>query len=139
MLCGTGIREHFLGVILLPIVGNACEHASAIRFAWKNKAGISVGIAIGSAVQIAVFVTPCSVFLGWLLGDDSNHSNMDLNFGPLNIAVLAMSVLVVVAITAKGRSNWSEGYILCTVYSMIALLYWFVPTHAQFPGTLTSK
>jgi len=133
----SGMGKEVLGIILLPIVGNACEHASAIQFALKNKAGTSVGIAIGSSVQIIVFVTPFSVLVGWLLGDDATHSgaNMDLDFGLLNTAVLTMSVLVVLAIALDGSSNWLEGYMLCTAYAMIALLYWFVPEQAQFPGT----
>lgn len=126
VLEGSGMGRSFLGIILLPIVGNACEHAAAIRFALQDKAGLSVGIAIGSSVQIALFVTPFSVLMGWALGDAPGGVNMDLNFGPLNVAVLTMSVIVILAIVVDGKSNWLEGYMLCTAYAMIAVLYWYV-------------
>lgn len=64
-LKGSGLKKAFLGIVLLPIVGNACEHAAAIRFAVQDKVGLSVGIAVGSSVQIALFVTPLSVLMGW--------------------------------------------------------------------------
>merc|ERR1719503_197437 len=70
------ISQHFIGIILLPIVGNACEHAAAVRFAMRDKPVLSIAIAIGSSTQIALFVVPFSVVAGWILGKD-----MDLNFG----------------------------------------------------------
>merc|ERR1711977_12262 len=72
----VGISSHFIGIILLPIVGNACEHASAIRFAIQDKPGLSIGIAFGSSTQIALFVVPFSVLCGWCM-----NQPMDLNFG----------------------------------------------------------
>merc|ERR1712232_657659 len=62
---GLGVSQHFIGIILLPIVGNACEHASAIRFAVMDKPGLSIGIAVGSSTQISLFVVPFSVLMGW--------------------------------------------------------------------------
>merc|ERR1719510_2190972 len=136
-LADAGLGKEFVGIILLPIVGNACEHASAIQAAINNKCGTSVGIAIGSSTQIALFVTPFTVLVGWFLGSDPTSKkfelNMDLDFGALNVAVLTMSVLVVLAITLDGKSNWLEGYLLCTAYVMIAVLYWYVPTQIQTP------
>merc|ERR1719456_1412396 len=73
------LSEHFIGIILLPIVGNACEHAAAVRFAVQDKLGLSVSIAVGSSTQIALFVVPLSVVIGWCMDVD-----MDLNFGILN-------------------------------------------------------
>jgi Ca2+:H+ antiporter len=70
-----GISSHFIGIVLLPIVGNACEHASAIRFAIQDKPGLSIGIAVGSSTQISLFVVPFSVIFGWYLDQP-----MDLNF-----------------------------------------------------------
>jgi Ca2+:H+ antiporter len=123
---GSGIGVLFTGIILLPIVGNACEHAAAIRFALQDRAGLSVGIAVGSSVQIAIFVYPFAVLMGWFIGDDPvTHDNMDLNLGALNVAVLILSVLVVLSIVLDGTSNWLEGYMLCTAYVSIAILYWY--------------
>jgi len=123
---GSGISATFIGIVLLPIIGNACEHASAITFALQERTNISVGIAIGSSVQIALFVVPLSVLLGWMIGDDKHGHNMDLNFGPLNVTVLTLSVLVVLAIVVDGKSNWLEGYMLFTAYTIVAVLYWFI-------------
>jgi len=117
----------FVGIVLLPIVGNACEHVSAIRFAMQDKAGLSVGIAVGSSVQIALFVTPFSVLVGQLLGGTADGYDMDLDFGPLNVAVLALSVLATWSVVLDGTANWLEGYMLCAGYTIIAVLYWYVP------------
>merc|ERR1719188_1180330 len=72
------MSKHFIGIVLLPIVGNACEHAAAVRFAMQDKMGLSVSIAVGSSTQIALFVVPFSVLVGWVFGLD-----MDLDFGTL--------------------------------------------------------
>merc|ERR1739845_84012 len=76
------MSEHFIGIILLPIVGNACEHAAAVRFAVQDKLGLSVSIAVGSSTQIALFVVPFSVLVGWAI-----EAPMDLNFGKLNTSM----------------------------------------------------
>merc|ERR1719373_684596 len=83
------ISQHFIGIILLPIVGNACEHASAIRFAILDKPGLSIGIAVGSSTQISLFVVPFSVIVGWMI-----DRPMDLNFASLNTTVMSISVIV---------------------------------------------
>jgi len=118
----TGIPESFIGVILLPIAGNACEHAGAIRFAILDRPGLSIGIAVGSSTQIALLVIPFVVVAGWMMDQD-----MDLNFGILNTAVMLLSVLVVLALVMDGRANWLKGYIMVAMYVFIAILYWFVP------------
>lgn len=115
------ISECFIGIILLPIVGNACEHAAAVRFAVQNKPGLSISIAIGSSVQIALFVVPFSVMMGWYIGQP-----MTLDFGVLNTTVLFICVLVVLSIVVDGRSNWLEGYMLCSAYALISVMYWHV-------------
>mmetsp|Transcript_66825 Transcript_66825/g.124853 ORF Transcript_66825/g.124853 Transcript_66825/m.124853 type:complete len:480 (+) Transcript_66825:71-1510(+) len=122
----TGIPESFIGVILLPLAGNACEHAGAIRFAILDRPGLSIGIAVGSSTQIALLVIPFSVVSGWLMDRD-----MDLNFGILNTAVMLLSVLVVLALVMDGRANWLKGYIMVAMYVFIAILYWFVPPPAS--------
>mmetsp|Transcript_22846 Transcript_22846/g.64877 ORF Transcript_22846/g.64877 Transcript_22846/m.64877 type:complete len:290 (-) Transcript_22846:270-1139(-) len=95
-----GIPELFIGIIVLPFAGNACEHASAVRFAMQDRLGLSIGIAVGSSTQIALFVVPFTVIVGWLLGQP-----MDLVFGSMNTTVMILGVLVVLTLVIDGRSN----------------------------------
>lgn len=118
----TSLSRHFIGIILLPIIGNACEHASAIRFAIMDKPGLSIGIAVGSSTQIALFVVPFSVLCGWAIGRE-----MDLNFGSLNTTVMSISVLVVLSVVVDGTANWLQGYLLISAYLVAAVLYWYLP------------
>merc|ERR1712014_458728 len=118
----SNISSTFVGMILLPIVGNACEHAAAIRFAIMDKCGLSIGIAVGSSTQIALFVVPCSVICGWLIGEP-----MDLSFGSLNTTVMSISVIVVLSVVVDGSTNWLQGYLLMSGYFVIAILYWHLP------------
>lgn len=122
VVANCGISSHFIGIVLLPIVGNACEHASAIRFAIQDKPGLSIGIAVGSSTQIALFVVPFSVLTGWAL-----DIPMDLNFGSLNTTVLSLSVVVVLSIVVDGHATWLQGYLLMSAYAVVAVLYWFLP------------
>jgi len=110
----------FVGMILLPIVGNACEHAGAVRMAMAEKVDITIGIAVGSSTQIALFVTPFSVIVGWIIGRD-----MDLNFGSMDITVMVFAVLVSFSIMTDGASNWLEGFMLMVAYAVVATLFWF--------------
>merc|ERR1712228_626997 len=107
----AALSEHFIGIILLPIVGNACEHAAAVRFAVQDKLGLSVSIAVGSSTQIALFVVPFSVLIGWAI-----NQPMDMNFGTLNSTLITLSVIVVLSMVVDGQSNWFQGYLLCSVY-----------------------
>merc|ERR1712176_964987 len=118
----AGISQHFIGIILLPIVGNACEHASAIRFAIMDKPGLSIGIAVGSSTQISLFVVPFSVLVGWAI-----NQPMSLNFGSLNTTVMSISVVVVLSVVVDGMANWLQGYLLMSGYFIIAVLYWYLP------------
>jgi len=122
MTARAHMGEHFIGIILLPIVGNACEHAAAVRFAMQDKPGLSIGIAVGSSTQIALFVVPFSVLVGWAI-----DKPMDLNFGALNVTVMTLSVIVVLSMVVDGQSNWLQGYLLCAAYAVIAVLFWYVP------------
>jgi len=122
----AGISEHFIGIILLPIVGNACEHASAIRFAVMDKPGLSIGIAVGSSTQISLFVVPFSVIAGWIIKQD-----MDLNFGELNTTVMSISVIVVLSVVVDGTANWLQGYLLMSAYFVIGVLYWHLPNKVK--------
>merc|ERR1712099_165973 len=95
------VSQHFIGIILLPIVGNACEHASAVRFAIMDMPGLSLGIAVGSSTQIALFVVPFSVLIGWMIDQP-----MTLDFGSLNTTVISISTIVVLSVVVDGKANW---------------------------------
>merc|ERR1712032_705522 len=94
-------------------------------------------IAVGSSVQIALFVVPFAVLVGWFIGDAKDaqgmNVNMDLDFGKLNVAVLVLSVLVVLSVIVDAKTNWLEGYMLVTAYAIIAVLYWFLPDDKHHP------
>ncbi|XP_078437597.1 vacuolar cation/proton exchanger 3-like [Wolffia australiana] len=105
----------FISVILLPIVGNAAEHASAIMFAMKDKLDISLGVAIGSSTQISMFGIPFCVVVGWILGRP-----MDLNFQLFETAALFSTVLVVAFLVQEGTSNYFKGLMLILCYLIVA-------------------
>lgn len=128
----SGIGQVFIGTILLPIIGNACEHMSAVRFAIADRTALSIGIAVGSSTQIALLVVPWAVCAGWVM-----DKPMDLDFHPLNTTVLIISVLIVLSIVWDGRSHWIEGYMLCMAYCIIATLYWNIPDEEMAPMRLT--
>ncbi|CAN0857896.1 Vacuolar cation/proton exchanger 5 [Linum grandiflorum] len=105
----------FIGVILLPIVGNAAEHASAIMFAMKDKLDISLGVAIGSSTQISMFGIPFCVVVGWIMGRP-----MDLNFQLFETATLFITVIVVAFFLQEGTSNYFKGLMLILCYVIVA-------------------
>ncbi|KAK7817407.1 vacuolar cation/proton exchanger 5 [Quercus suber] len=105
----------FISVILLPIVGNAAEHASAIMFAMKDKLDISLGVAIGSSTQISMFGIPFSVVVGWMMGQ-----RMDLDFRLFETATLFITVLVVAFMLQEGTSNYFKGLMLILCYLIVA-------------------
>ncbi|KAI4307800.1 hypothetical protein L6164_030943 [Bauhinia variegata] len=105
----------FISVILLPIVGNAAEHASAIMFAMKDKLDISLGVAIGSSTQIAMFAIPLCVLVGWIMGRP-----MDLNFRLFETATLFVTVIVVAFFLQEGTSNYLKGLMLILCYLIVA-------------------
>jgi len=108
----------FIGIILVPFFGNAAEHFTAVIVAGKNKMDLSVGIAIGSSIQIALFVTPIMVLMGWAMGVP-----MTLQFGSFETLVTFLAVLVVNFIIQDGESNWLEGAMLLITYGIIALAF----------------
>lgn len=116
---GMGTPLLFLAGILVPIVGNAAEHFAAITFAWRNKMEISLGSAVGSAVQIAVFVIPLCVVLAWAMGEP-----MSLNFHVFETVVLLLSVLAVALVLVDGKSHWLKGVVLLVAYVLIAASFW---------------
>ncbi|KAK3219151.1 hypothetical protein Dsin_013121 [Dipteronia sinensis] len=105
----------FISVILLPIVGNAAEHGSAIMFAMKDKLDITIGVAIGSSTQISMFVIPFCVVVGWFMGKP-----MDLNFQLFETATLFITVLVVAFMLQEGKSNYFKGLMLILSYLIVA-------------------
>lgn len=119
---GLGLTPLFTGVILLPIIGNAAEHATAVTVAMKNKMDLSVSVVMGSSLQIAFFVAPVLVIAGWLIGQP-----MDLNFNPFEVVAVAVSVFIVNSISSDGRSNWLEGTLLLATYGILAFAFFFHP------------
>ena len=111
----------FIGVILLPFFGNAAEHFTAVIVAGKDKMDLSLAIAIGSSVQIAVFVAPLMVVFAWLMGVD-----LSLEFGPLETAATFLSVLVANSILRDGTTNWLEGAMLLACYTILGLSFWMM-------------
>jgi Ca2+:H+ antiporter len=120
-----GLTSLFTGVILLPIVGNAAEHATAVSVAMKNKMDLSVSVAVGSSLQIALFVAPVLVIAGWLMGKP-----MDLDFNPFELVAVSVAVLITNSISSDGKSNWLEGMLLLAAYAVVALAFYFHPVMA---------
>lgn len=118
-----GISKEFVGLILLPVVGNAAEHATAVTVACKDKMDLAIGVAVGSSMQVALLVIPFAVILGWILGNDA----MTLSFDGFQIAILFVSVLLVNYLISDGKSHWLEGMLLCMLYVIIAVTAWFYP------------
>lgn len=117
-----GVTEVFVGVIVVAIVGNAAEHSTAIVMAMKNKMDLSVGIAIGSSLQIALFVAPLLVFLSYCFGRP-----MNLEFSLPEIFAVVASVYLVFQISGDGETNWIEGVQLLSVYLILAILFFYLP------------
>ena len=112
------LPELFIGVILLPFFGNAAEHFTAVLVAGKDKMDLSIAIAIGSSVQIALFVAPLMILFSWFLG-----VGLTLEFGLLETAATFISVLVANSIMSDGKSNWLEGVMLLACYIILALAF----------------
>ena len=122
----TGVSEAFVGLIILPIVGNAAEHVTAVTVASKNKMDLAIGVAVGSSIQIALFVTPVIVLLGWILAKD-----MSLYFSLFETISLFVSAFIVNFLVLDGRSNYLEGALLIAAYIIIALAAFFYPDSSQ--------
>ncbi|KZV74613.1 Calcium/proton exchanger [Peniophora sp. CONT] len=122
-LTNTGaISKEFVGLILLPIVGNAAEHVTAVTVSVKDKLTLSLGVAVGSSIQIALFVIPFIVTLAWILGKP-----LTLLFDPFESIVLFLAVLTVNYVVQDGKSNWLEGMILMCLYIICAVVFWYYP------------
>lgn len=122
-----GLTELFTGVIILPVIGNAAEHATAVTVALKNKMDLSLTVAVGSSLQIALFVGPLLVIAGALMGQP-----MDLDFNNFELLSVAVAVLVANSISNDGKSNWLEGTLLLATYTIICLSFYFHPVIEGF-------
>jgi Ca2+:H+ antiporter len=118
-----GLSKFFVGLIIVPIIGNAAEHSSAVMFAVRNKLDVTLEIATGSSVQIALFVAPVLVFISLAVGHP-----MDFVFSTFEIAAVALSTLIVALISRDGRTNWLEGAQLMGAYAIMAISFFFVRT-----------
>ncbi|MEP6590757.1 MAG: calcium/proton exchanger [Gemmatimonadota bacterium] len=117
-----GLSETFLGLILIPIIGNAAEHATAITVARKGQTDLALQIALGSSTQVALLVAPILVFAGAAFG----VAGMNLVFTSFEVVALGLAVLVTSLVTLDGESNWFEGIQLLALYAMIGAAAWFI-------------
>ncbi|HYW74698.1 MAG TPA: calcium/proton exchanger [Pyrinomonadaceae bacterium] len=118
-----GMSQVFIGIVFIAIVGSAAESVSAIAMARKNKMDLSVGICLGSCIQIALFVAPVLVLASYLIAPRP----LELAFGRAEIGSLFIAVLCGALVCGDGQSNWYKGIQLLTVYAIIALMFYFMP------------
>ncbi|XP_024190791.1 vacuolar cation/proton exchanger 3 isoform X2 [Rosa chinensis] len=129
-----GLSVSFISIILLPIVGNAAEHAGAVIFAFKNKLDITLGVALGSATQIAMFVVPFCVIVAWIMG-----INMDLNFSLLETGSLALSILATAFTLQDGTSHYLKGLILLLCYIIIGACFFVSQAPLNGPNSVNLR
>ncbi|XP_010927361.1 vacuolar cation/proton exchanger 1a isoform X3 [Elaeis guineensis] len=134
-----GISVSFISIILLPIVGNAAEHAGAIIFAFKNKLDITLGVSLGSATQVSMFVVPLSVIVAWIMG-----IQMDLDFKLLETGSLLLAILVTAFTLQDGTSHYLKGFVLLLCYIVIGACFFVLKTPPNQTndinlGVLTTK
>jgi len=123
-----GLTELFIGVIVIAVIGNAAEHSTAVMMAMKNKMSLSLGIAVGSSLQIALFVAPVLVFCSYPIG-----TPMDLEFTLPEVVAVIVAVQLIFQISGDGETNWLEGVQLLSVYLILGILFFYLPERAQ-PG-----
>jgi len=109
----------FIGIILLPIIGNAVEHITAIRMAVQGRMDVAISIAIGSATQVAMLVVSVAVLIAWAMGLD-----LDLAFNPFEVNLFLYSTIIIFTLISDGKSNWLEGAMLLGLYVLIAISVW---------------
>ena len=120
------VSKTFIGLILIPIVGNAAEHVTAVVVAYKNKMDLAIGVAVGSSLQIALFVTPFLVILGWIM-----DRAMTLRFETFETVAFFLAALVVTLLIQDGKSNYLEGGLCIGMYIIIALAFYVYPDDAS--------
>ncbi|EMR09958.1 calcium/proton exchanger [Pneumocystis murina B123] len=116
------VNKTFIGLILIPIVGNAAEHATAVIVSVKNKMDLAVGVALGSSMQIALFVTPFLIIIGWVIGQP-----LTLYFKTFETVIMFVSVFIINYLIQDGKSNWLEGIMLIAVYCIISIAFFLYP------------
>jgi Ca2+:H+ antiporter len=121
-----GLTEVFIGVIVIAVIGNAAEHSTAILMAMKNKMSLSLGIAVGSSLQIALFVAPVLVFCSYLFG-----TPMDLEFTLPEVVAVIVAVQLIFQISGDGETNWLEGVQLLSLYLILGILFFYLPEKAH--------
>lgn len=119
-----GMSNVFVGIIVVAIVGNAAEHSTAVMVARKNRMDLAMGVAIGSSIQIALFVAPVLVFASYLI--NPGHP-LDLVFSPMEVIAVVLAVLVVEQVTSDGETHWLEGVQLLSVYLILGLVFYLLP------------
>ena len=117
-----GISEFFLGIILIPLIGNVAEHLVAVQVAVQNKMDLSVEISLASSLQIALFVAPVLVFISLLM-----NNPLTLIFNQFELLALIAGVLIAGLVSIDGESNWLEGAALLAVYLILGLAFFFMP------------
>ncbi len=123
-----GLTEFFLGIIIIPLIGNVAEHLVAVQVAIKNKMELSLAVSLGSSLQIALFVAPVLVFVSLLFGQ-----RLLLVFNEFELVALFAASLIAAFIALDGESNWFEGAMLLAVYLILALAFFFLPASAIVP------
>jgi Ca2+:H+ antiporter len=118
-----GMSSVFIGMIFLAVVGGAAESISAISMAAKNKMDLSIGIALGSSIQIALFVAPVLVLMSTFIGP----TQMNLTFPRPLIVAMFLSVILAAMVAGDGRSNWYKGVQLLIIYLMMGMMLYFIP------------
>ena len=116
---GFGLSQVFVGIILVPIIGNAAEHSSAVLMALRNRMDLAVSIAVGSSAQVALLIAPLLVFVGLAIG-----APMDLAFNTFEVAAVALAVAVATSVVRDAESHWLEGALLLLVYGMLAVAFY---------------
>ena len=118
-----GMTSLFIGVVVVAIIGNAAEHSTAIMVALKNRMDLALGIAIGSSIQIALFVGPILVLASRFTGPHP----MDLVFTPAEILAVGLAVTITAQMSSDGESNWFEGFLMLAVYTILGIMFFFLP------------
>jgi len=118
-----GMSSGFIGIVFLAIVGGAAESGSAVAMARKNKVDLTIGIALGSSIQIILFVAPVLVFASYFIAPQP----LELSFGRAEVGSLFIAVLLGSMVCSDGQANWYKGVQLIIVYSIIALMFYFLP------------
>ena len=118
-----GMTEAFIGIVFLAVIGGAAESGSAISMARRNKPDLTIGIAMGSSIQIVLFVAPALVLVSGLVAPQP----LELSFTRAELGALFLGVLVASIVAGDGRSHWYKGAQLMLMYAMIAILFYFLP------------